>query len=659
MSDTTVPIFHTTNTITDTIGTTDAAAVHYQEFVFAATETMTDDVENTSPLKPWMFQGMNVAELFIKFQQAVIKKTTNQLFFIESSVHELLSLSNILFLCTSQHSPLCMDMFSEDILVELNKEMLVECMDFKQDMCDDACMKLTRFMNNMDSKSQSKDDVEIDLLVLGRSLSPLQGSLLRGITAAQQSLYQQDYNEKDNRTVKDDIIPVAMPDPFELHKPDSTEKFITYLPHSGFHNQRISLENAFLLASYLNRTLLLPPVYLASPAFPWLRFDKMYERILLQTKNGIEYCGQLREGEPLPPECLNYSHWTSVPWTFFYDFEGISKKIRVIFRNDMSLEWIRDELSSDIYFIKDNSPFDYRIYDLPESQTPLQRFVHRLELDALEAIKAKVIHFGSLFGSYRVLAQSEEHKDLLTWVRRNMVFQNPVLLQTASRIINQLGGVKQFVGIHFRVGDGLFKVRASIHVDDIYHQLVNEYTDLTVDEVAQYDTRHDDDRKEDTNYEVKQLRDTPVLEAAQQPIQVTHPPDTILQARLGTSTKHHLKCQSSDGRNNQFAKTTIYIATDCPNPREHPLLQKIFKTFPCVFVLSDFKSDLKELAKIKVAEDNVHLESYLIPMIDAIIAAQGFDFYGTNSSTFSTYIERQLHPMYTNEPIKLFDAPSL
>ena len=145
---------------------------------------MTDDVENISPLEPWMFQDTNVVKLFIKFQQAVINKTTNQLLFIESSVHELLSLSNILLLCTSQHSPLCMNMFSEDILVELTKEMLAECMDFKQDMCDDTCMKLTRFMNNMNSKLQSKDDVEIDLLALGRSLCLLQGSLLRGITVA-------------------------------------------------------------------------------------------------------------------------------------------------------------------------------------------------------------------------------------------------------------------------------------------------------------------------------------------------------------------------------------------------------------------------------------------------------------------------------------------
>ncbi|KAG0778101.1 hypothetical protein G6F22_011435 [Rhizopus arrhizus] len=188
MSDTTIPISHITNTITDTIGTTDAAAADYQELIFAATETVTDDVENTTPLEPWMFQGTNVAELFTKFQQAVTRMTTNQLLFIESSVHELLSLSNILLLCTSQYSPLWMDIFSEDILVELNKEMLIECMDFKQDMCDDVCMKLTRFMNNMDSKPQSKDDVEIDLLVLGRNLNPLQGSLLRGIMAVMRKL---------------------------------------------------------------------------------------------------------------------------------------------------------------------------------------------------------------------------------------------------------------------------------------------------------------------------------------------------------------------------------------------------------------------------------------------------------------------------------------
>ncbi|KAI9006731.1 hypothetical protein CLU79DRAFT_723667 [Phycomyces nitens] len=177
--DTTIPISPTTNTI----GATETPTASFQEFILA-TKTMTDNVENATPLDPWIFQGTNVADLFTQFRQAVTRMTTNQLLFIESSVHELLSLSNILLLCSTQHSPLCMDIFSEDTLAEFNKEMLIECMNLKQDMCDDVYMKLTRFMNNMDLNLQSKDDVEIDLLVLGRKLNPFKGSLLRGITAA-------------------------------------------------------------------------------------------------------------------------------------------------------------------------------------------------------------------------------------------------------------------------------------------------------------------------------------------------------------------------------------------------------------------------------------------------------------------------------------------
>ncbi|CAG8827001.1 34060_t:CDS:2, partial [Racocetra persica] len=38
------------------------------------------------------------------------------------------------------------------------------------------------------------------------------------------------------------------------------EKFLAYLPHDGFNNQRIELENAIFLAWFLNRTLIIPPI---------------------------------------------------------------------------------------------------------------------------------------------------------------------------------------------------------------------------------------------------------------------------------------------------------------------------------------------------------------------------------------------------------------
>lgn len=58
-------------------------------------------------------------------------------------------------------------------------------------------------------------------------------------------------------------IPDIVPRP-----PASEERYLSYNPHSGFHNQRIALTNAILLANMLNRTLLVPPVRLGK-AIGW------------------------------------------------------------------------------------------------------------------------------------------------------------------------------------------------------------------------------------------------------------------------------------------------------------------------------------------------------------------------------------------------------
>jgi hypothetical protein len=47
--------------------------------------------------------------------------------------------------------------------------------------------------------------------------------------------------------------------------PTSDTRYLSYNPHSGLHNQRIALENAIVLAQQLNRTLLVPFLYLGKP----------------------------------------------------------------------------------------------------------------------------------------------------------------------------------------------------------------------------------------------------------------------------------------------------------------------------------------------------------------------------------------------------------
>ncbi|CEP14768.1 hypothetical protein [Parasitella parasitica] len=460
-------------------------------------------------------------------------------------------------------------------------------------------------------------------------------------------------------TKNQEAIPVEFPTPFSLHQPAKNEKFLSYLPHSGFHNQRIELENALLLASYLNRTLLVPPVYLASPAMPWLRYEKLHERLLFQTKNGLDHCVELdKAGLPLPSECLNNFRWTNIPWSFFYDMQSIKKQVPVVFRPGLDYQWLYRTFSlteQDVYFFKDMSPYEYQIHDDRSTYLPLDRFSYRIDLVTLENIPHRVLHFGSMFGSYRILAETGQHADLLRHIRSKMIFSNPVLSGAAERIVQQLGGANNFVGLHVRVGDGIFKLRASILVDDIYHELVDKFTDLTVDQVAEYEggiEQHDLDRTESTEYEIKLRSFHPIDETNYtKPIEVHHNPDIVLDTNPNIVSR--LKCQSGDHITLRFRNTVVYLATDAPDPRNHPLLRKLFRVFPCVFVLGDFVNELEDIKRLQVVEERVRLESYLIPMVDAMISAHGHTFLGTPHSTFTSYIERQLHPVYTGKPVQV------
>ncbi|KAI9254089.1 hypothetical protein BY458DRAFT_521456 [Sporodiniella umbellata] len=153
-----------------------------------AQNTNIQDVGNSPVLAPWLFKEVDIALLFTKFKQAVAQISTDHLFLIESSIHELLSLSNILLLAPEQHSQLVINIFTEEILHDLDSYLLKECLDPMQDMSNDVFTKWSRIMNNVESNNQSKDDAEIELLTLGKDLCPIQKSLILGIKACMRKL---------------------------------------------------------------------------------------------------------------------------------------------------------------------------------------------------------------------------------------------------------------------------------------------------------------------------------------------------------------------------------------------------------------------------------------------------------------------------------------
>src|SRR5712671_3500841 len=68
------------------------------------------------------------------------------------------------------------------------------------------------------------------------------------------------------------------------------ERYLAYLPHSGFHNQRIALENALVLARILNRTLLVPPARLGNDLVSYHKFDDLYQLLIHSGKRGLHHC---------------------------------------------------------------------------------------------------------------------------------------------------------------------------------------------------------------------------------------------------------------------------------------------------------------------------------------------------------------------------------
>ncbi|KAI8594544.1 hypothetical protein EDD21DRAFT_449302 [Dissophora ornata] len=394
-----------------------------------------------------------------------------------------------------------------------------------------------------------------------------------------------------------------------------TERYLAYLPHAGFHNQRISLENALLLAKYLNRTLLVPPVFLGPPT-EWLLFPHLHRRIMLQTKRGLEHCVKVPKGDPLPGECLNYYSWTTVEWEFFYDMEHIKKEQPWKYRDDHSFSWMETHLgidrTKDIYIIEDRAHYDYQIFDDPNSVTPLNsaRYMRKVELKELSERPERVLHMGSMFATGRVMAELPENKIFQQFLRRTMILSTPILVKTSDAIVNKLGGLGTFVGLHVRVGDGMFVDPAPANVENMFQRLVN-ITGITP------------------------IPDYPTLSTTVVPH--VHYNDGHNEEQSSTPWPVPLRmeieaCRGHKAEGGKF--TIIYIATDGMHPRRNILFRKLLAHFPCIFTLDDFSQHLAELKDMK-NDDGVGLSKDLIPMVDAVVSAKGRYFIGTPKSTFS------------------------
>lgn len=449
-----------------------------------------------------------------------------------------------------------------------------------------------------------------------------------------------------------------------LTDPSSTEKYLTYLPHSGFSNQRTELINALLMANYLNRTLIVPPAFLGEIS-GWRNLSALHTYWEKMTAGKLdELCSgdaaSIEFANTVKPvttdDCAAYKAFAMIPWSHLVDFGTLLPQIRVVERREISLPLLRKQLgisNRDIYRVVETTQYDWLLYDKPSNfKHPKYRL--SLSLHDFQNKKHRLIHLYSTFGSGRVRFMTPEHYKLREHIISSLIYRHDVVEDIAGQIVEQLGGRGNYIGMHIRMGHVLFQRVLQQTMDKMLNFLGKETgyapkkdededaADLElpakIDQEAHTDAVDDDDEShankhtDESDHEFEPDHDA-VLPADVHTLPLS--PSSVPLIPLSTCLR--LAAESPRSRH-----SLIYVATDSRNPRADQSISRLFRRYPCTFTLVDLDNHHELLAPLREVrsplDSDKDLSKFLIPLVDAMVAAQGYKFFPSPGSTFSGYI---------------------
>ncbi|KAF0521123.1 ciga protein [Gigaspora margarita] len=248
------------------------------------------------------------------------------------------------------------------------------------------------------------------------------------------------------------------------------EKYLTYLPHSGFHNQRISLINAIFLAWFLNRTLIIPPplLYKNHALIPMRYFDRLYKdlsKLKLCKNNSLKN--------------FNEESYIGYDWEELMDFTFLKRNIKYFKRRDFNFTQLIKSLhinnDNDVYNITDNQ---LQFYDSSVSIDEYWHFTTRINLIDLSKRPEKLLHFGSLFSSYKIITRLPENENFRNKLNHTMLPNNPTILKIVNRIVDRIGGTDNYIGVHARIGKGFLNQNETMQ--NLTEVIQNDFKDIDV-----------------------------------------------------------------------------------------------------------------------------------------------------------------------------------
>ena len=433
---------------------------------------------------------------------------------------------------------------------------------------------------------------------------------------------------------------------------------MSYLPHSGFHNQRIALENALVLARILNRTLLVPPVRFGHKAIPYRKFtilqrilDANYRSYLCHLsensaiRNNIPAAqSSLLEFVNLPERCTLVEKrmpftYTYLPWGWITDFDSIRQlqpTIQTLGTHFWLSTWL-DPRVDDVLVIPDTSKYQYRFTDeiiLDPLSDPRNfanlTYSEDISLSSLTNHPAKLVQLGSLFGSRRLRLSDPAHRTIRKQIRRHMMLKHPLLQKSSTDIVTKISASGSgFLGAHLRCNDGYFLETAMEHSRMLWWKLVHGILGLPVERTRRLELDSGVSAHSPWSHQFERY-----ISRSKSPIHLPFDHDPSA-GNIGQA-----KCRGDLHTDDlERLNVPLFIATDSKDPYtdEHFVLFR--KTFPCLFFLGDFPQDLEPISSIRDPISGVVIGDMLVPFLDAMVVARAARVVGTPHSTFSWYVQ--------------------
>lgn len=414
----------------------------------------------------------------------------------------------------------------------------------------------------------------------------------------------------------------------------SGERYLAYLPHSGFHNQRIALENALTLARILNRTLLVPPVRLGNNPISYHNFDDLRHFLILSGKRGLHHCSNVASHISPPPECWDYFDYTHVSWDWLVDLSSIAAEQPLFNHETLTYPWLESPpLDRDTLTLKDQTAYDFRYVDhTPARDAPAHpRYLMTYPISTLAASRLPLIQLGSLFGSARLHLTDRGNMATRTAIRDRMRFTNLRLGRASTAAVNALGGQDAFLGAHVRVSNGPFNALRERTVRSIWYRLV-ACALRSVNGSADIAEIHE---LENLLVPTNAVFPPPV----QEPVVDSAPPKVVPSGGVMPGLLQ-VRCTGKLHGEPRLVPLNVplFVATDVEDAL---LLAPLRAAFPCMILLRDLAeiAEVGMLDQLVSADDGVRLGSFLAPLLEAAIVARGWAVVGTEGSTFSTYVE--------------------